>query len=1000
MERPVLGPHSCAVNSTTGNFTCVTGDCGSGKVECSRGRAAPPTTFLEFSLDGPNGVDIFDASVIDGYNLPMLAVPQGDAGVNCSTAGCVMDLNGFCPVELQVSDGAREVVACKGPCLALGQARYCCADAYGTPSTCRTTLYSRVFKDAFPRAYSYAYDDVSTTFACDGGADYLITFCPSPSTNFGDYPTANLSTSWTSDDELFRFRDGSLLKPVLLNNSNTFLINNSSMSFPALGCGFYGNASGYGENSISFVIFAIMATVGSSFTGADPPKIIWSANRFNPVKRNATLQFTSEGNLVLRDIDGKVAWSTNTSGKSVIGMSINLAGNLMLYDSNSSIIWQSFDHPTETWLPGQKLSSGQSLIASASTKNWTAGPFYLSLSNSNLYAFIEATPSQIYGQVFHGGNNSSSFKNGRFDLIQDKSNSTMVLYVSETHNFQYLRLDADGHLRVYQWVEGVEGVTDDILTGSLGDCAYPLSCGNYGICTNGQNCACPVGNDRDPNYFRQLDSRQSRLGCIEATQMSCQSLDLHLLLELDDVTYFEFVPVLADTDVQRCKEECLKNCSCKAVVYRRNSSMLSGECSMLSKIYSLMNIQKQVVSYNYSTFIKVQKLPESPLSSSSKKANQILLIAGPILAATLVLAFFIFLLIRFRQNVLKDGSEEDEEWENSLVLLPDLPKRFSYEDLKSATQNFDVDKRLGGGGFGSVFDGTLLDGTRVAVKRLDRLGQGRKEFLAEVQTMGNIHHINLVKLFGFCAERSHQLLVYEYMSSGSLDEWIFHRTSEDALDWGIRKKIILNVAKGLAYLHEECKRRIIHLDIKPQNILLDENFNAKLSDFGLAKLMDRDQSQVVTQLRGTRGYLAPEWLSRKITEKADVYSFGVVMLEVVCGRRNLDYSAPDETENLLEILKEKAKTNELVDLVDKCNIDIKRHGEEATELMRTAIWCLYADPARRPCMSTVVKVLEGTTQKEHILDFSFFIPPTQANSTEDLVTDSTSQEASILSGPR
>ncbi|KAK3001668.1 hypothetical protein RJ639_022514 [Escallonia herrerae] len=697
-----------------------------------------------------------------------------------------------------------------------------------------------------------------------------------------------------------------------------------------------------------------MAIVDSTFNTGIPPKIIWSANRFNPVKRNATLQFTSEGDLVLIDIDGKVAWSTNTSGKSVIGMRINLAGNLMLYDSNNSIIWQSFDHPTETWLPGLKLSSGQRLIESASTANWTAGPFYLSLSNSNLYAFIEATTPQIYGQVFHGGNSSASFKNGRFDLIQDESNTTMVLYLSETNNFQYLRLDSDGHLRVYQWVEGVEAVIDDILTGSLGDCACPLSCGNYGICSNGQ-CSCPIGNDGDTNYFRQLDFRQPSLGCVEATQMSCQSPDLHLLLELDDVTYFEFVPVLANTDVQSCKEACLKNCSCKAIVYRHDSSMSSGECSMPSKIYSLMNIQKEVVSYNSSTFIKVQKLPESSPTSSRRKTNQILLIVGPILAATVVFAFFIFLYVRFKRNVLEDGLEEDGEWENSLVLLPDLPKRFSYEDLKSATQNFDVNKRLGGGGFGSVFEGTLFDGTRVAVKRLDRLGQGRKEFLAEVQTMGNIHHIHLVKLFGFCAERLHRLLVYEYMSNGSLDKWIFHRTSEDALEWGIRKKIIINIAKGLAYLHEECKSRIIHLDIKPQNILLDENFNAKLSDFGLAKLMDQDQSQVMTQMRGTPGYLAPEWLSRKITEKADVYSFGVVMLEVVCGRRNLDYSAPEETKNLLEILKEKAETNELVHLVDKCNIDMQRHGEETVELMRTVIWCLYADPARRPCMSTVIK---------------------------------------------
>ncbi|KAK2988341.1 hypothetical protein RJ640_000328 [Escallonia rubra] len=170
----------CAVNSTTRNFTCVTGDCGSGMVECSGRRPDPPTTILEFSVGRPNEIDLFQVNVVDGYNLPMLAVPHGGAGANCSRAGCVMDLN-ICPAELQVIDGGREVVACKGPCQALRQDRYCCTGAYEKPSTCRPTLYSQVFKDACPQAYSFAYDDDNHTFSCDTRADYLITFCPSPS---------------------------------------------------------------------------------------------------------------------------------------------------------------------------------------------------------------------------------------------------------------------------------------------------------------------------------------------------------------------------------------------------------------------------------------------------------------------------------------------------------------------------------------------------------------------------------------------------------------------------------------------------------------------------------------------------------------------------------------------------------------------------------------------------------------------------------------------------
>ena len=145
------------------------------------------------------------------------------------------------------------------------------------------------------------------------------------------------------------------------------------------------------------------------------------------------------------------------------------------------------------------------------------------------------------------------------------------------------------------------------------------------------------------------------------------------------------------------------------------------------------------------------------------------------------------------------------------------------------------------------------------MKCLNGFGQEKKSFLAEVESIGSIHHVNLVRLIGFCAETSHRLLVYEYMCNVSLDKWIFHRDQELSLDWQTRRNIVLNLAKGLAYLHEECRQKIVHLDIKPQNILLDENFNAKVSNFGLSKLIKRDQSQVVTTMWGTPVYMAPEW---------------------------------------------------------------------------------------------------------------------------------------------
>ncbi|MCD9641570.1 hypothetical protein HAX54_027798 [Datura stramonium] len=170
----------------------------------------------------------------------------------------------------------------------------------------------------------------------------------------------------------------------------------------------------------------------------------------------------------------------------------------------------------------------------------------------------------------------------------------------------------------------------------------------------------------------------------------------------------------------------------------------------------------------------------------------------------------------------------------------------------------------------ALYEGTLSNGTKIAVKHLDGLGQVKDSFLTEVNIVGSIHHVNLVKLIGFCAEKSERLLIYEYMINGSLDRWIYHKNQASGLTW--HKAIISDIAKGLAYLHEDCSHKIIHLDIKPQNILLDQCFNAKISDFGLSKLIEKEKSKVVTRMRGTPGYLAPEWLSSVITEeKVDVY---------------------------------------------------------------------------------------------------------------------------------
>ncbi|KAM7497816.1 hypothetical protein LguiA_022230 [Lonicera macranthoides] len=332
---------------------------------------------------------------------------------------------------------------------------------------------------------------------------------------------------------------------------------------------------------------------------------------------------------------------------------------------------------------------------------------------------------------------------------------------------------------------------------------------------------------------------------------------------------------------------------------------------------------------------------------------------------------FVLLIIWFVVFLKRIKGEEEEDY---LDQVSGLPTRFSYENLKVATENFR--KKLGEGGFGSVFEGTLKDATKVAVKCLDSLTQVKKSFVAEVETIGSIHHVNLVRLIGFCVEKSHGwILVYEYMCNGSLDIWIYRQNDEGViLDWKCRKKVFLDIAKGLSYLHEDCRQKIIHLDIKPQNILLDENYNAKVADFGLSKLVDRNQSQVMTTMRGTPSYLAPEWLNSIITEKVDVYCFGVVVLEIYCGRKNFDESKSEESMHLLSLFWKRMEEGKLLDMVDSYSEDMRTNGAEVVEMMKVAACCLQNDYVKKPLMSIVVKVLEGVREVQQNLDCGFSNP--------------------------
>ncbi|GLT94037.1 hypothetical protein SLE2022_118000 [Rubroshorea leprosula] len=286
---------------------------------------------------------------------------------------------------------------------------------------------------------------------------------------------------------------------------------------------------------------------------------------------------------------------------------------------------------------------------------------------------------------------------------------------------------------------------------------------------------------------------------------------------------------------------------------------------------------------------------------------------------------------------------------------------FTLRDLEFATHHFSAENVLGEGGYGVVYRGRLINGTEVAVKKLlNNLGQAEKEFRVEVEAIGHVRHKNLVRLLGYCIEGVHRMLVYEYVNNGNLEQWLHGALRQHGtLTWEARMKVILGTAKALAYLHEAIEPKVIHRDIKSSNILIDDNFNAKVSDFGLAKLLDSGESHITTRVMGTFGYVAPEYANTGLlNEKSDIYSFGVLLLEAVTGRDPVDYGRPANEINLVEWLKMMVGTRRAEEVVD-LNLEIKPTTHALKRALLVALRCVDLDGDKRPRMSEVVRMLEA-----------------------------------------
>ncbi|KAH6777140.1 Leucine-rich repeat transmembrane protein kinase [Perilla frutescens var. frutescens] len=353
----------------------------------------------------------------------------------------------------------------------------------------------------------------------------------------------------------------------------------------------------------------------------------------------------------------------------------------------------------------------------------------------------------------------------------------------------------------------------------------------------------------------------------------------------------------------------------------------------------------------------IPTVSNNPPNEPGNKKNRTGMIVGIVVSVVAVSFLSLLAICCTVKRRKRQKRYEDEEF----LGLEARPYTFTYAQLRAATDDFSAANKIGEGGFGSVYKGILDDGRVIAVKLLSVAShQGKSQFLAEIETISAVQHRNLVKLYGCCIEGNKRLLVYEYHENKSLDRALFGKGSF-SLNWATRFDICLGVARGLAYLHEESRLRIVHRDIKASNILLDSQLNPKLSDFGLAKLYDDAKTHMSTRVAGTIGYLAPEYAMRgHLTEKADVFGFGVVALEIVSGRPNSDSSQEEDRVYLLEWAWHCHENKRDLELVDKQLSELNE--DEARRVIGVALLCSQTSPAVRPSMSRVVAMLSGDAE--------------------------------------
>ncbi|KAI4304822.1 hypothetical protein MLD38_040287 [Melastoma candidum] len=649
-----------------------------------------------------------------------------------------------------------------------------------------------------------------------------------------------------------------------------------------------------------------------SWYAVDPGSVLWVANREQPLRDSGgSLAFgdplgTGKADLVIVNGSGSIVWSANVTGvlRSPVAQLLD-SGNLVVRESDEDtsdggFSWQSFDYPSNTLLPGMKLGwdSGngpQRVITSWKSQDDPSPGIYV-------HGFVHQTIIQLD-------------VNGLVERLTRENGSS-------------------------SWGARFTNMDDP--------CNGYGQCGPNGFCRANKDPRCECLKGYAPKYLEQWQRLNLSGGCVREVQSNC-SVDRDGFFEVPNAKLPDLIDFWLDKNMnlQECRRQCLENCSCTAYT---NPDVRNGGSGCLMWFGDLIDVAEfRDDEYRQILYLRLPKSELDSFKGSAVKKRKVVLAA--ILSFTgLIVLGGAFLAVKNAKH--RKGGSKFQGDDTDLTLL-------DFATVVNATRNFSETNLIGKGGFGSVYKGYLVGGREVAVKRLSKSsGQGIEEFMNEALLIARLQHRNLVGLLGCCIEGEERILIYEYMPNKSLDYFIFDKSTSDLLTWEKRFDIIVGIARGLLYLHQDSKLQVIHRDIKTSNILLDADMNPKISDFGLARIVaGSDKESRTRRIIGTYGYMSPEYaFNGRFSEKSDVFSFGVLLLEVVSGQRNREFDHQDNYHHLLGhawLLWREGRELELIH---------KPPGESTfrSQMKRSihvGLLCVQKNSEDRPSMSSVVFML-------------------------------------------